>query len=47
MQDKIFNEMNFLENLKHIVSEHADDETMKNLSLDELRSSYMELADAL
>jgi hypothetical protein len=35
----MFNEMNCLENLKHIVSEHADDEDMKNLSLDELRSS--------
>jgi uncharacterized protein YdiU (UPF0061 family) len=41
----MFNENNCLENLKHIVSEHADDENIKNLSLDELRSSYTQLAD--
>ena len=43
----MFNENNCLENLKHIVSEHADDENIKNLSLDELRSSYTQLADNL
>ena len=41
----MFNEKNCLENLKHIVSEYADDENIKNLSLDELRSSYMKIAD--
>jgi hypothetical protein len=41
----MFNENNCLENLKHIVSEYADDENIKNLSLDELRSIYTELAD--
>ncbi|HSQ83785.1 MAG TPA: hypothetical protein VLM43_03575 [Desulfobacterales bacterium] len=41
----MFNEKNCLENLKHIVSEYADDENLKNLSLDELRSSYTEIAD--
>jgi hypothetical protein len=41
----MFNEMSCLENLKHIVSEYADDENLKNLSLDELRSSYSEIAD--
>jgi len=41
----MFNENNCLENLKHIVSEYADDENIKNLSLDELRSSYTEIAD--
>jgi hypothetical protein len=45
VQDKMFNEKNCLENLKHIVSEYADDENLKNLSLDELRSSYTEIAD--
>jgi hypothetical protein len=43
----MFNELNCLVNLKHIITEHADDENMKNLSLDELRPSYMELADIL
>lgn len=43
----MFNENNCLKNLKHIVSEYADDENIKNLSLDELRSSYTELADNL
>ena len=41
----MFNEDNCLENLKHIVSEYADDENIKNLSLDELRSSYTKIAD--
>lgn len=41
----MFNENNCLENLKHIVSEYADDENIKNLSLDQLRSSYMKIAD--
>jgi len=41
----MFNENNCLENLKHIVSEYADDENIKNLSLDKLRSIYTELAD--
>ena len=41
----MFNEKNCLENLKHIVSEYADDEIIKNLSLDELRSSYTKIAD--
>jgi len=41
----MFNEKGCLENLKHIVSEHADDENIKNLSLDELRSSYTKIAD--
>lgn len=41
----MFNEKNCLENLTHIVSEYADDENIKNLSLDELRSSYSKIAD--
>jgi hypothetical protein len=41
----MFNENNCLENLKHIVSEYADDENIKNLSLDELRSSYTEISE--
>ena len=41
----MFNEKNCLENLKHIISEYADDENIKNLSLDELRSSYTKIAD--
>ena len=41
----MFNENNCLKNLKHIVSEYADDENIKNLSLDELRSSYTKIAD--
>ena len=41
----MFNEMGCLENLKHIVSEYADDESIKNLSLDELRSSFVKIAD--
>lgn len=41
----MFNENNCLENLKHIVSEYADDEKIKNLSLDKLRSSYTKIAD--
>jgi hypothetical protein len=45
VQDKMFNEKACLENLKHIVSEYADDESIKNLSLDELRSSYTKIAD--
>jgi hypothetical protein len=45
VQDKMFNEKGCLENLKHIVSEYADDENIKNLSLDELRSSYTKIAD--
>jgi len=45
VQDKMFNENNCLENLKHIVSEYSDDENIKNLSVDELRSSYTKIAD--
>lgn len=41
----MFNEKGCLENMKHIVSEYADDENIKNLSLDELRSSYTKIAD--
>jgi len=41
----MFNEKGCMENLKHIVSEYADDENIKNLSLDELRSSYTKIAD--
>lgn len=41
----MFNKNNCLENLKRIVSEYADDENIKNLSLDELRSSYTKIAD--
>ena len=41
----MFNENDCLENLKRIVSEYADDEHIKNLSLDELRSSYTKIAD--
>ncbi|MBW2605413.1 MAG: hypothetical protein JRE28_14065 [Deltaproteobacteria bacterium] len=41
----MFNENNCLENLKHIVSEYAGDENIKNLSLDELRPSYANIAD--
>jgi len=43
----MFNEKGCLENLKRIVSEYADDENIKNLSLDELRSSYTKIADNL
>jgi hypothetical protein len=45
VQDKMFKEKSCLKNLKHIVSEYADDENIKNLSLDELRSSYRKIAD--
>jgi hypothetical protein len=45
VQDKMFNEKDCLENLKHIVSEYADDENIKNLSLDELQPSYTKIAD--
>jgi hypothetical protein len=45
VQEKMFNEKGCLENLKHIVSEYTDDENIKNLSLDELRSSYTKIAD--
>ena len=41
----MFNEKDCLENLKHIVSEYTDDENIKNMSLDELRSSYIKIAD--
>lgn len=41
----MFSENTCLENLKHIISEHADDESIKNMTLDELRSSYMKIAD--
>ena len=41
----MFNEKGCLENMKHIVSEYTDDENIKNLSLDELRSSYTKIAD--
>jgi hypothetical protein len=47
VQDKMFNEKGCLENLKHIVSEYSDDEDIKNLSLDELRSSYTKIADTV
>jgi hypothetical protein len=47
VQDKMFNEKGCLENLKHIVSEYSDDENIKNLSLDELRSSYTKIADTV
>jgi hypothetical protein len=47
VQDKMFNEKVCLENLKHIVSEYSDDEDIKNLSLDELRSSYTKIADTV
>jgi hypothetical protein len=43
----MFNEKVCLENLKHIVSEYSDDEDIKNLSLDELRSSYTKIADTV
>jgi hypothetical protein len=43
----MFNEKNCLENLKHIVSEFAVDEHLKNMSLEELRSTYTQLADNL
>lgn len=43
----MFSEKGCLENLKYIVSEYADDENIKNLSLDELRSTYTELSDNL
>ncbi len=43
----MFNEDNCMENLKIIVSDYADDENIKNLSLDELRSSYTKIADNL
>jgi hypothetical protein len=45
VQDKMFNEKDCLKNLKHIVSEYADDENIKNLSLDELRPSYTKIAE--
>ena len=45
VQDNMFNEMNSLENLKHIVSEYAGEESLKNLSVDDLRSSYSEIAE--
>jgi len=45
MQGKMFNEKGCLENLKNIVSAYADDENIKNLSLDELRSSYTKIAE--
>lgn len=41
----MFSETGCLENLKQIVSEYADDENIKNLSLDELRSSFAKIAD--
>jgi hypothetical protein len=43
----MFDEKRCLQNLKHIVSEYADEENLKNLSLEELRSSYIQLADNL
>jgi hypothetical protein len=46
-QDKMFNEKRCLENLKRIASEYAHDENLKNLSLEELRSSYIQLAGNL
>ncbi len=41
----MFNETVCLENLKHIVSEIADDQHIKNLSLDELRSTYTKITE--
>ena len=41
----MFNEKDCLKNLKHIVAEYADDENIKNLSLDELRPSYTKIAE--
>lgn len=41
----MFNETVCLENLKHIVSESADDQHIKTLSLDELRSTYAKITD--
>ena len=43
----MFNEKNCLENLKLIISEYAVDENLKNLSLEELRPTYTQLADNL
>lgn len=43
----MFDEKICLENLKQIVSEYADDENLKNLSLEELRSGYTQIADNL
>lgn len=40
----MFSEKVCLENLKHIVFEYADDETIKHLSLDELRPGYEKIA---
>jgi hypothetical protein len=45
VQDKMFNEKDCLKNLKQIVAEYADDENIKNLSLDELRPSYTKIAE--
>jgi len=45
VHDKMFNETVCLENLKHIVSESADDQHIKTLSLDELRSTYAKITD--
>jgi len=41
----MFNEKDCLKNLKQIVAEYADDENIKNLSLDELRPSYTKIAE--
>jgi hypothetical protein len=41
----MFTQKRCLENLKQIVSEYADDESLKNLSLQELEWTYTELAD--
>jgi hypothetical protein len=43
----MFNEKRCLENLKHIVSEYADDENLETLSAEELRPSYIQLAGNL
>jgi len=43
----MFNEKRCLENLKHIVSEYADEENLKDLPLGELRSTYTQLAGNL
>jgi hypothetical protein len=43
----MFNEKRCLENLKHIVSEYADEENLKDLPLEELRSTYTQLAGNL
>ncbi len=43
----MFDEQRCLENLKQIISEYAVEEDLKNLSQEEFRSSYTQLADNL